>query len=160
MSGLWHSSSPSARCLSRYPSSPPPSFTQSPSLPHSLVRDRQASPHRPRLVVSHSTCPPLSPSPHANSFVIGTAVINAQLTTHQCCPTGPAHPQTPKLTHSPQTPRPGRAKTETERQITTPHPTNTSISQIPIPTISHPRKGGLRRLVNAEFFGSLCSHRE
>ena len=25
---------------------------------------------------SSSTCPPLSPSPHANSFVIGTAVIN------------------------------------------------------------------------------------
>ena len=25
---------------------------------------------------SRSTCPPLSPSPHANSFVIGTAVIN------------------------------------------------------------------------------------
>jgi hypothetical protein len=27
-------------------------------------------------VVSHSTCPPLSPSPYANSFVIVTAVIN------------------------------------------------------------------------------------
>jgi hypothetical protein len=27
------------------------------------------------LVVSHSTCPPLSSSPHANSFVIGPAVI-------------------------------------------------------------------------------------
>jgi len=26
------------------------------------------------------TCPPLSPSPHANSFVIGTAVINTHLT--------------------------------------------------------------------------------
>jgi hypothetical protein len=35
-------------------------------------RDGQTSPHRSRLVVSHSTCPPLSPSPHANSFVIGT----------------------------------------------------------------------------------------
>ena len=34
------------------------------------------SPLRPRLVVSRSTCPPLSPSPHANSFVIDTAVIN------------------------------------------------------------------------------------
>jgi hypothetical protein len=43
------------------------------------VRDGQTSPHRPRLVVSRSTCPPLSPSPHANSFVTGTAVIN----THQ-----------------------------------------------------------------------------
>jgi hypothetical protein len=39
-------------------------------------RDGQTSPHRPRLVVSHSACPPLSPSPHENSFVIGTAVIN------------------------------------------------------------------------------------
>ena len=31
---------------------------------------------QPRLVVSRSTCPPLSPSPHANSFIIVTAVIN------------------------------------------------------------------------------------
>jgi hypothetical protein len=74
--GLWHSSSPSARSLSRSPSSPFPSFTQSPSPPRSLVRDGQTSPHRPRLVVSRSTCPPLSPCPHANSFVVGTAVIN------------------------------------------------------------------------------------
>ena len=28
------------------------------------------------LVVSHSTCPPLSSSPHTHSFVLGTAVIN------------------------------------------------------------------------------------
>jgi hypothetical protein len=42
---------------------PPPSFTQSPSSPRSLVRDGQTSPLRPRLVVSRSTCPPLSPSP-------------------------------------------------------------------------------------------------
>jgi hypothetical protein len=48
--------------FSRSPSSPPPSFTQSPSPPRSLVRDGQPSPHRPRLVVSRSTCPPLSPS--------------------------------------------------------------------------------------------------
>jgi hypothetical protein len=65
-----------ARSLSHFPSSPPPSFSQSPSPPRSLVRDGQTSPHRPQLVVSRSTCPPLSPSPHANSFVIGTAVIN------------------------------------------------------------------------------------
>ena len=39
------------------------------------VCDGQTSPHRHRLVVSRSTCPPLSPSSHANSFVIGTAVI-------------------------------------------------------------------------------------
>jgi hypothetical protein len=45
-------------------------------LPRVLVRDGQTGPHRPRLVVSRSTCPPLSPSPHANSFIIGTAVIN------------------------------------------------------------------------------------
>ena len=36
----------------------------------------QTSPLRPRLVVSRSTCPPLSPSPQANSFVIGTAGIS------------------------------------------------------------------------------------
>jgi hypothetical protein len=46
------------------------------SPPRSLVRDGQPSPHRPWLVVSRSTCPPLSPSPHANSFIKGTAVIN------------------------------------------------------------------------------------
>jgi len=55
---------------------PPPSFTQSSSPPRSLVRDGQTSPHRPRLVVSRSTCPPLFPSPHANGFVIVNAVIN------------------------------------------------------------------------------------
>jgi hypothetical protein len=65
--GLWHSSSPSARSFSHSPSPPPPSFTQSPSPPRSLVRDGQTSPLRPRLVVSRSTCPPLSPSPHTNS---------------------------------------------------------------------------------------------
>jgi hypothetical protein len=39
------------------PSAPPPSFTQSPYPPSSLVRDEQTHPHRPRLVVSQSTCP-------------------------------------------------------------------------------------------------------
>jgi hypothetical protein len=38
-------------------------FTQYPSPPRSLVRDGQTSPHRPRLVVSRNTCPPLSPPP-------------------------------------------------------------------------------------------------
>jgi hypothetical protein len=80
--GLWHSSSPSARSLSRPPSSLPPSFTQSPSPPRSLVRDGQTSPHRPRLVVSRSTCSPLSPSLDANSFVLGTAVINIHTHAH------------------------------------------------------------------------------
>jgi hypothetical protein len=50
------------RSLLHFPSPPPPSFTQSPS-PRSLVRDGQPSPHRPRLVVARSTCPPISPPP-------------------------------------------------------------------------------------------------
>jgi hypothetical protein len=74
--GMWHSSRPNVRSFKRSPSSPPPAFTQPPSPPRSLVRDGQTSLHRPRLVVSHSTCPPLSPSPHAHSFLTGTAVIN------------------------------------------------------------------------------------
>jgi hypothetical protein len=44
--------------------------------PRSLVRDGRTSPHRLRLVVSCSTCPPIYPPPHANSFVLGPAVIN------------------------------------------------------------------------------------
>jgi hypothetical protein len=36
---------------------------------------------RKRLVVSRSTCPPLSTPPHANSFIIGTAVINTHTQT-------------------------------------------------------------------------------
>jgi hypothetical protein len=68
MSGLWYSSSPSARSLSRSPSPPPPYFTQSPSPPRSLVRDGQTSPHRPRLVVSRSTCPPLSLPPQKQLY--------------------------------------------------------------------------------------------
>jgi hypothetical protein len=49
------------------PSRSPPPFTHTPFPPRSQVRDGQTSPHKPRLVVSHSTCPPLSPSPHANN---------------------------------------------------------------------------------------------
>jgi hypothetical protein len=54
------------------------------SLPHGshLVRDGQTSPHRPRLVVSRITCPPISPPPHANSFVLGPAVINTHTLQH------------------------------------------------------------------------------
>jgi hypothetical protein len=52
-----------ARSLSHLTFSPPPSFTQSPSPPRSLVRDGQTSPHRPRLVLSRSTCPPIFPPP-------------------------------------------------------------------------------------------------
>jgi hypothetical protein len=54
----------------------PPPFTHHLFPLRSLVCGGQPSPHKPRLVVSHSTCPPLSSSPHANSFVLGTAVIN------------------------------------------------------------------------------------
>jgi hypothetical protein len=43
------------------------------------VRDEQTHPHRPGLVDSHSTCPPLSSPPHANSFVIGPAAIKHTL---------------------------------------------------------------------------------
>jgi hypothetical protein len=60
----------------RSPSSRHPPFTHYPFPPRSLVCRGQPSPHKPRLVVSHSTCPPLSSSPHAHSFVLGTAVIN------------------------------------------------------------------------------------
>jgi len=62
---------------------------QSPSPPRSLVRDGQTSPHRPLLVVPRSTCPPLFPSPHANTFIIGTAVIN----THRPGLRPPSHSQ-------------------------------------------------------------------
>jgi hypothetical protein len=58
------------------PSSRHPPFTHYPFPPRSLVCGGQASPHKPRLVVSHSTCPPLSSSPHAHNFVLGTVVIN------------------------------------------------------------------------------------
>jgi len=49
----------------------------------SLVRDGQTSPHKPRLVIHHSTCPVLvlhcPPPPPAHSFIIGPAVINTHL---------------------------------------------------------------------------------
>ncbi len=49
-------------------------------------RPMQTHPHRPRLVVSHSTCPPLSSSPHAHSFVIGPAVIkHTHIYRYGCC---------------------------------------------------------------------------
>jgi hypothetical protein len=76
---LWYRRTPSARSFSRSPSAPP--FTQYPFPPRSLVRDGQTSRHKPRLVVSHSTCPP---PPHANSFVIGPAVINNNNVTRFC----------------------------------------------------------------------------
>jgi hypothetical protein len=48
--------------LTRSSSSRHPPFTQYPFPSRSLVRDGQTSPHMPRLVVPHSTCPSLSPS--------------------------------------------------------------------------------------------------
>jgi hypothetical protein len=60
----------------RSPCSRHPPFTHHPFPPRSLVCGGQTSPHKSRLVVSHSTCPLLSSSPHAHSFVLGTAVIN------------------------------------------------------------------------------------
>jgi hypothetical protein len=43
----------------------PPSFHTLCLSPRSLVCGGQPSPHKPRLVVSHITCPPLSSSPRA-----------------------------------------------------------------------------------------------
>jgi hypothetical protein len=74
----------------RSPCSRHPPFTHHPFPPRSLVCGGQASPHKPRLVVSHSTCPPLSSSPHAHSFVLGTAVINTHTPTHTLPHTGTA----------------------------------------------------------------------
>jgi hypothetical protein len=71
--------------LAAHARSPPAAGSRCPagadSAPHSeqnfsIVCGGQPSPHEPRLVVSHSTCPPLSSSPHAHSFVLGSAVIN------------------------------------------------------------------------------------
>jgi hypothetical protein len=69
----WHTSP-----RMRSPSSRHPPFTHYPFSPRSpvCVCDGQTSPHEPRLVVSHSTCSPLSSSPRSLSFVLGTAVIN------------------------------------------------------------------------------------
>jgi hypothetical protein len=67
----WHTSP-----RTRSPSSCHPPFTHYPFSPRSLVCGGQTSPHKPRLVISHSKCSPLSSSPHAHSFVLGTAVIN------------------------------------------------------------------------------------
>jgi hypothetical protein len=62
----------------RSPSSRLPPFTHYPFSPRSLVCGGQTSPHKPRVVASHSTCSPRSSSPHAHSFVLGTAVGNKQ----------------------------------------------------------------------------------
>jgi hypothetical protein len=71
----WHTSP-----RTRSPSSLHPPFTHYSFSPRSLVCGGQTSPHKPRLVVSHSTCSPRSSSPHAHSFGVGTTVINNNLT--------------------------------------------------------------------------------
>jgi hypothetical protein len=71
--GLDHSHTPP--CTHSPPSLHPP-FTHYPFPLCSLVCGGQPSPHKPRLLISHSTCPPLSSSPHAHSVVLGTTVIN------------------------------------------------------------------------------------
>jgi hypothetical protein len=53
---------PSARSLARSPSPRHTPITQYPLPPRPLVCGGQTSPHRPRLVVSHRSCPPLSSS--------------------------------------------------------------------------------------------------
>jgi hypothetical protein len=51
------------RSFTRSSPSRHPPFTQYPFPSRSLVRDGHTSPHKPRIVVPHSTCPSLSPSP-------------------------------------------------------------------------------------------------
>jgi hypothetical protein len=75
------------------PYPPPPhanSFVLGPAVinTHTIVRDGQPSPHRPRLVVSRSTCPPISPPP-----------TRKQLCTRSC---------SNKHTHTPISPPPQR----------------------------------------------------
>jgi len=60
----------------RSPSSLHPPFTHYSFSPRSPVYGGKTSPHKTRLVVSHNTCSPRASSPHAHSFVLGTAVIN------------------------------------------------------------------------------------
>ena len=89
--GIRHINSPSAPSLSSSPSSPPPSFTQSPSLQRSLMRVGQTSPQRPLLVFSRSLHYPLPPreklynhyplSP-CEQVILGTAVINTHTKHH------------------------------------------------------------------------------
>jgi hypothetical protein len=68
----------------RSPSSRHPPFTHYPFPLRSLVCGGQPSPHKPRLVVSHITCPPLSSSPHTHSFVLGTVVMNTHAGGDHC----------------------------------------------------------------------------
>ena len=64
-------------------------------VPPPRLRDGQTSLLRPRLVVSRSKCPPLSSSPHANSFVIGTATTHSlEIPPRQDRPIYYRHPRT------------------------------------------------------------------
>jgi hypothetical protein len=63
----------SARSLARSPSPRHHPLTQYPRSPRPLLRSGKTSPRRARLVVSHSTCPPLSFPPS-----------RAQLSTRSC----------------------------------------------------------------------------
>jgi hypothetical protein len=56
---VWDGIHSHASLRTRSPSSRHPPFTHDPCPPRSLVCGGQPSPHKPRLVVSHSTCPPL-----------------------------------------------------------------------------------------------------
>jgi len=60
-----------------------PDHTRSPTYSYTHINthknyrgDGQTSPHETWLVVSYSTCPPLSPCLHASSFVISTVDCN------------------------------------------------------------------------------------
>ena len=88
--GVWvwdwiHSHTPPR---TRSPSSRHPLFTHYPFPQCSLVCGGHPSPHKPRLVVPHSTCPSLSPSPPAHSYIIGPAEINTHTPITKLCAWG------------------------------------------------------------------------
>ena len=87
----------------RSPSSRHPLFTHYPFPPRSLVCGGHPSPHKPRFVVSHNTCPPLFFSPHAHSFAIGPAVINTHTSTDPAPSTSLQAATTDRLPRSDQT---------------------------------------------------------
>ena len=62
MWSVWRCRTPCVRSFSRSPSRHPP-LPQYPFPPRSLVRGGLTSPHKSRIVVSHSACPQLSFSP-------------------------------------------------------------------------------------------------
>jgi len=69
---------------SRTPLLLPPFFHTSPYPPRSLVRGGQPSPHKPRLVVSRSTCPPLS-SPPTREQLCNRSCSNKTHTCNRYC---------------------------------------------------------------------------